>query len=68
MRISTATRIQFDTLGWERALEMLAESGFDCVDVTLTNMAKDPDDMFLRPDADELCRRIRARAESLGMT
>ncbi len=67
MKISTANRQLFEAFGWEKGLEILAESGFDCVDMTLTAMAKDPEDPYLRPDADELCRRIRAKAESLGM-
>lgn len=68
MRISTSNRLLFTTYGWEKALEMLAKAGFDCVDMTLTAMAKDPDDIFLQPGADELCRRIRARAEALGLS
>jgi sugar phosphate isomerase/epimerase len=68
MRISTSNRLLFTTYGWEKALEMLAKAGFDCVDMTLTAMAKDPDDIFLQPGADELCRRIRAKAEALGLS
>jgi sugar phosphate isomerase/epimerase len=68
MRISTSNRLLFQTYGWEKALEMLASAGFDCVDMTFTTMAKDPEDAYLQPDAPDLCRRIRAKAESLGLT
>jgi len=67
MQISTTNRLLTDTYGWEKALEMLAEAGFDCVDMSMTHMAKDPDHPFLQPDADALCRRIRAGAEQLGL-
>lgn len=67
MKTSTSNGRLFRVFGWEKGLEILAEAGFDCVDMTLTAMAKDPEDIFLQPGADELCRRIRAKAESLGI-
>lgn len=68
MRISTSNRLLFNTYGWEKALEMVKAAGFDCVDMSFTLMAKNPDDPYLQPGADGLCRRIREKAESLGLT
>ena len=68
MPISTQNRTLYQAFGHERALEIFAEVGFDCVDMSFTPMAKDPENEFLQPDADELCRRIRAKAESLGLS
>ena len=68
MPISTQNRTLYQAFGHERALEIFAEVGFDCVDMSFTPMAKDPENEFLQPDADEICRRIRAKAESLGLS
>ena len=65
--ISTKNEILANAFGQEKALEMLAEAGFDCVDMSFFAMAKDPEDVFLRPDAEELCRKLRAKADSLGL-
>lgn len=67
MKISTQNRSLYLAFGHEKALEMLAEAGFDCVDMSFTPMAKDAENEFLRPDAEEHCRAIRAKAESLGL-
>ena len=67
MQISTSNRLLFQTYGWETALEMLAKAGFDCVDMSFSLMAKDPDYIYLKPEAADLCRKIRAKAEELGM-
>ena len=67
LEISTQNRTLSQTYGYEKALEMLAQAGFDCVDMSFTPMAKDPDDPFLQPDAEEYCRSLRAKAESLGL-
>lgn len=66
--ISTQNRALYQTFGHERALEILAEVGFDRVDMSFTPMAKEPENEFLQPDAEEHCRRIRAKAESLGLS
>lgn len=68
MKISTQNRTLYQTYGHEKALELLAEVGFDCVDMSFTPMAKDPENEFLQPDAEERCRAIRAKAESLGLS
>ena len=68
MAISTQNRTLYQTYGHEKALEILAEAGFDHVDMSFTPMAKDPENEFLQPDAEERCRAIRAKAESLGLS
>ena len=68
MKISSQNRTLYTTYGHEKALEIMAEAGFDCVDMSFTPMAKDPENEFLRPDAEERCRAIRAKAESLGLS
>lgn len=68
MKISTQNRALYQAFGHEKALEILAEAGFDHVDMSFYPMAKDPDSEFLQPDAEALCRRIRVKAESLGLS
>ena len=68
MKISTQNRTLYKTYGHEKALELLAEAGFDHADMSFTPMAKEPENEFLQPDAEALCRRIREKAESLGLS
>lgn len=68
MAISTQNRALYQAFGHEKALEILAEAGFDHVDMSFTPMAKDPENEFLQPDAEDRCRAIRAKAESLGLS
>ena len=65
--ISTQNNSRAKAVGQEKALEMLAQAGFDCVDMSFLAMAKDPEDVFLQPSAEDLCRKLRAKAESLGL-
>lgn len=68
LAISTQNRTLYQTFGHEKALEILAKVGFDHVDMSFTPMAKDPENEFLQPDAQERCKAIRAKAESLGLS
>lgn len=63
--ISTENNRLAKTFGQEKALQMLAAAGFDCVDMSFFTL--EPDDIFLQPGAEELCRSLRAKAESLGL-
>lgn len=67
MKISAGIRRVADAFGYEKAFEMAVEAGFDCVDISLADMEKDENCLFLQPDALEQCRRLRAYAESLGL-
>ena len=66
--ISTQNRTLYQTYGHEKALQLLAEAGFDHVDMSFTPMAKDPNNEFLQPDAEARCRQLRQTAESLGLS
>lgn len=66
--ISTQNRALYQAFGHERALEILAEVGFDHADMSFTPMAKEPDSEFLQPDAEALCQKLRQKAESLGIS
>jgi len=68
MKISTETGSLFRAYDPEEGLEILAQAGFDCVDMTFCDMATNPEDIYLQPGADELCRKIRAKADALGLT
>lgn len=65
--ISTQNNRLVNAFGHEKALEMLAQAGFDCVDISFFCMNRDPECVFLQPGAEDLCRKLRAKTESLGL-
>ena len=68
MRISTQTRVLYLNFGLERAVQMEADAGFDCVDLSMTPMAKDPEHPLLRPDYKDTAVRLLEIARAGGVT
>ena len=68
MKISTTNSFLALNHGQHKALEMIAKAGFDCVDMYFGYMAKENDNEFLQPDAPQLCKELRKRAEDLGLS
>ena len=68
MKISAGICKVADAYGYEKAFEMAAKAGFDCVDISLADMSVDENCIYLQPDWLEQCRRLRAYAESFGLT
>lgn len=66
MKLGTSTEILAQRFGEERALELLAEAGFDAVDWDLSAMTKDGCH-WNGPDWEQRARELRAYAERLGL-
>lgn len=66
MRISTTTEAM-DMYDISTSVKMIAEAGFDCVDLALTGMAIDKDNIFLRDDYRETAKKIKKVAEENGI-
>ena len=67
MKISTTTNRLAKTFDYRKAIEMIAAAGFDCVDMTLTDMALNDDSVFFKPEAVQMCKELRRYAEDLGL-
>lgn len=68
MKISTEFKKVADAFGRHKGLEMLAAAGFDCADISFSDMATGEESPFLQPDAVEYCKELRRHAEDLGLT
>lgn len=68
MKISAGIDRVAKAYGYEKALEMAAQAGFDCVDISLEVMTTEENCRFLQPDGLDYCRQLRACAEELGIT
>ena len=66
MRLSVETREPALRYGMRRALEMIAEAGFDAVDLSFGKVNPN-DDPLHRPDRDEFALSLAAHARELGM-
>lgn len=67
MKLSTQTDLLAKAFGYEKAIEIIAESGFDCIDFSFFPM----DDLncpLYKDEAEEYMRTLRALAESKGLT
>ena len=67
MRIATEMESFGRRLGWEKALELTAQAGFDCMDISLFELAKEGDSPLKGPKGVEYATRLRKKAESLGI-
>lgn len=68
MKISTSNSFLALNYGQHKALEMIAQAGFDCVDMYFGYMAKDDANEFLQPEAAQLCKELRQKAKDLGVS
>lgn len=68
MKISTSNSYLALHYGQHKALEMIAQAGFDCLDMYFGYMAKDDENEFFRSDAPQLCKQLRQKAEDLGIS
>jgi len=66
MLISTQTRVLGSRFGHKRAVQMLAEAGFEAYDCSLTLM-KNADDPFNQPNYLEFAHELRATADEAGI-
>ena len=66
MRLSVETREPALRYGMRRALEMIAEAGFDAVDLSFGKVNPN-DDPLHRPDRDEFALSLAAHARELGI-
>lgn len=67
MRISTTTGGLSETHGYDTALKMIADAGFDCADLNLCDMATNKDCPFLKNDYADFAHKIKASAEKYGI-
>ena len=67
MKLSTQTDLLAKAFGYEKAVEIIAESGFDCIDFSMFSM-DDLNHPFYNEDAEEYMRTLRALAESKGVS
>lgn len=51
-----------------RCLELVAEAGFDCMDLTLFEMATGNESVFLGPEGVDYARMLRRKAEELSIS
>ena len=68
MKISTENEHLIQEFGYHKAIDMVAEAGFDCMDMSMLGMAKGEDSRFLQADALEFCKELRRHAEDVGIT
>ena len=66
MILSTQTDYLYRKLGLEKAIDIIADSGFDAIDLTLFDMKND-DSVFCQDNYRELAQTIKERAQSRGL-
>lgn len=67
MKISNPTGGTFGKLGVEEGLRVLGEAGFDCLDLSLGMMARDPATPYLGDNYREYAKWVREVAEANGL-
>lgn len=69
MKISTDTYAMHRRFGWEKAIKMIKEAGFDCYDITCTSFLLDlePSENLLADDYKEKAVAVRAYSDELGI-
>ena len=67
MRISNTTEYLSRIFGYKTAINMIAEAGFDCVDLNLCEMATDKDSPFLKDNYADFAAELRQTAENCGI-
>ena len=68
MRISTQTELLMRKFDLETAVKMIAEAGFDHIDVSMFDMALGEESPFLQDGYKDYACKIRALAEKLGVS
>jgi len=66
MLLSTQTDYLARKFGHERAIEIIADSGFDAIDLSLFDMKKD-DSVFMQDDYREYVIKLKSLAEGRGL-
>lgn len=66
MKIAAETMNLSKRLGDKRAIEIMAEAGFDCIDYTMSDMTEDTC-KWNQDDYQEQAKELRKYAESLGL-
>ena len=66
MILSTQTDYLCRKFGIEHAIDIIADAGFDAIDLTLFNMKED-DSVFCQNGYKELAEKIKAQAQSRGL-
>lgn len=68
MRLSTQTSVLATRFGYEQAIRMIADSGFDCFDFSMGSAMRDNDtDPLNLPDWQKTARALRRVADSCGI-
>ena len=67
MRIATEMEYFGRNYGWEKALELTAEAGFDAMDISLFELAKEEESPLKGAKGVEYAASLRQKAEALGI-
>ena len=67
MRIATEMEYFGRKFGWEKALELTAQAGFDAMDISLFDMTKGEESPFMGAEGVAYAASLRKKAESLGI-
>ena len=67
MKISTQTGTTVGKLGLEEGIRVLCDAGYDCLDLSLGMMARDPETPYLGDDYREYAKHVRALANDRGV-
>jgi len=66
MILSTQTDYLYRKFGAEKSIDMIADAGFDAIDLTLFDMKNDTS-VFCQDDYKELAQKLKERAQSRGL-
>jgi len=67
MKLSTQTTVMFRQIGEEETLKIYADAGYDCVDLSMFFLCREPDSVWCSDEWEPHAREIRKKCEDLGM-
>lgn len=68
MRLSTQTTVLFRRIGEDATLKIYADAGYDCVDLSMFFLCREPDSVWCSDAWEEHAKETRKKCEALGMT
>lgn len=68
MLLSTQTHVLASKYGSQKAVRMLAEAGFDCYDISLFDLIRDPNYEFCQENWRETAHALRSVADEAGIS
>jgi len=68
MKLSTQTSGMFRKMGEDETLRIYAEAGYDCVDLSMFFLCREPDSVWCSDKWEDHAKETRKKCEALGMT